>query len=266
MEVGSARTYIHPSIHPSILKHSYQRAASQMPRQRDSYTSTINVVDVPPRQHLQIIFRHTRTQKVSNMAFDLGENIFLYARTFRGKRLIHVRQYNRTKNGRKYPTKTGISMTPDHFESFVSRLQEINGAYEHVTKTEGEYRNLHFMGGLHVSMRHGINSVDMVRFNMADNDDIAVSKFCITLPISVWKSLGEHAITLNENEQKLLAMSSNEPTTGEPPECTTPQKQEDIVLKTSRAPQKKRCKTDVEDRTPRAPQEKRRKLCFRAEA
>jgi len=237
-----------------------------------------------PPAHICRSSLDTRTRKVSNMEFDLGENIFLYARTFRRKRLIHVRQYNRTKNGRKHPTKTGISMTPNHFESLVFRLQEINDAYEHVSKTEGEYRMLHIGGGLHLSMSYGVNCVELVRFNMVDNGDLVVSKCCISLPISVWKSLGEHASTLSENEKKHGSLS-NEPTSGVP-DCASSKNLP--YVETPTAPRKKmrrqkltmssnestaeepdvattRKQSDAVDIMSPETEKKRRKLCFSAE-
>jgi len=128
--------------------------------------------------------------------------------------MIHVRQYNHDKNGRKYPTRQGISMTPAHFASLVARLQELSEAYEHVSKTEGECRSVHIVGGLHVTMCYGLDCVNMCHFNGTDN--IIAAKNCITLPISAWKSLVKYSIDLHDNEQKLLEAPATEPTPGEP--------------------------------------------------
>jgi len=138
------------------------------------------------------------------MEFDLGEGMWLSASTFNGKHMVHVRKYSfNFRNGLKYPTKKGITMSPKRFASLVANLQDIDDAYDFVSKVKGEYRTIHIGGTLFASVSSGFEFINLRHFYKAPDGTVMPSQYGISLSIPVWRALVVFSVALKEDDPDL---------------------------------------------------------------
>jgi len=143
------------------------------------------------------------------MEFDLGEGMWLSASTFNGKHMVHVRKYIcNYRNGLKYPTKKGITMSPNRFASLVVNLQEIDDAYDFVSKMKGEYRTIHIGGTLFATVNSGFAYINLRHFYKAPDGTVLPSQYGIPLSIPVWRALTVFSVILKEDDPELRSVET----------------------------------------------------------
>jgi hypothetical protein len=145
----------------------------------------------------------------SCVSFELGNNWCLTAGFYEGRRIIHIRLFDVDKDGKKFPTKTGVSMNAVRFAAFVYKLDAIDSAYKYVAEMgAGDMgvvttRVVHIGARLYASVTGGYKCVHLRYFFKTPDDKVLPSRNGITLTIPVWQNLRIFAKELHTTQPDL---------------------------------------------------------------
>ena len=96
---------------------------------------------------------------------SLRDDVFLTVGRFRGSKVVNVRQYDQADNGKLFPTKRGICLTPGRFAALVEQLDDIDSMYAYVTTAESraldEWRTIHLGGGIYATAASGFDLINI---------------------------------------------------------------------------------------------------------
>jgi hypothetical protein len=139
------------------------------------------------------------------MECDLGENVFMSVRTFNGQKNVHIRKYELKKDGSggKYPTKTGVCLSPKRYVSLLVNIDNIDAAYKFVNSTEDAWRTVHIGGELYASVTNGFKCINLRFFFKSPTGKVLPGRQGIALTLPVWTKLKSHAYELRTSDEEL---------------------------------------------------------------
>jgi hypothetical protein len=134
-----------------------------------------------------------------DISYCLGSGYYLTSNNFNGNRVVNIRYY-REENGRTFPTKKGVCLTPMRFAALVDFLDDADKAYEFVSTRQGEWRTVHVGGQLFISVTNGYGCINVRYFYKADDGKVLPTKQGVSLALPVWRELKKWAVELKERD------------------------------------------------------------------
>jgi Transcriptional Coactivator p15 (PC4) len=136
------------------------------------------------------------------MEKHLANNIYLTTSVFNGSKLVHIRKYEKIGE-RKYPTKSGICLSPERFVVLVSHLDDIDSGYKYVVEKKDEWKTIHIAGDVFASFGYKFPCINIRHFFRADDNRVLPTKRGIGLTIPTWDAFKKEARALLESDAQL---------------------------------------------------------------
>lgn len=133
------------------------------------------------------------------LSYNIGSGYKLSAKSYNGDRIVHIRWY-KEDNGRTFPTKKGVCLTPMRFSALVDLLDDVDKAYARVSSTADAWETLHLGGPLYVSVKHGFGCINIRYFFKADDGRVLPTKQGVALSLPVWRELKKAAVDLKQQD------------------------------------------------------------------
>jgi Transcriptional Coactivator p15 (PC4) len=138
--------------------------------------------------------------------YHLGGDVYLVANNFKDRRMVHIRQYEKKSDGKKFPTKKGVCMSPDRYASLVSNLETIQQMYDEVngpSAINGANRTVHIGGPLYASVTADYKCINLRNFFCLETGKVVPTRFGVALTIPMWTELVKVGPTLKESDPVL---------------------------------------------------------------
>lgn len=107
------------------------------------------------------------TRRAEKM-ISLRDDVFLTVGRFRGSKVVHIRQYDQADNGKLFPTKRGVCLTPGRFAALVEQFGDIDLMYQfvcdNISEAVDEWRTIHLGGGIYVTAATGFDLINIRNF------------------------------------------------------------------------------------------------------
>ena len=131
---------------------------------------------------------------------DIGNDCYVVGNTFKGQMLIHVRKYEKTDDGKCFPTKKGIALNLEKWKKLQYWcLEAIDSALEQYRDSKTVDFMVHLGGNYHVSVKSGYPLVNIrCWFTPEDRAELFPTKTGIALTFLQWDKLKSAMLLVEE--------------------------------------------------------------------
>ena len=128
-------------------------------------------------------------QDMTLIKIDLGNSRFATVNIFRGKAIVHIRQYD-IFGSNSYPSRTGVCLTPSRFARMLLSMEEIDAHVDQLKGSQDFDYKIHIGGGIYCSVRAGFYCVNIRKYFIPVKKHTPIpTKRGISLRINEWKNL-----------------------------------------------------------------------------
>ncbi|XP_062600342.1 uncharacterized protein LOC134261976 [Saccostrea cucullata] len=145
--------------------------------------------------------------KNTDEEYDIGNDCHVSAQRHEGNVYIHIRYFDTSPTGRKYPSKKGIVLHLEKWKKLTEDcLDEIDKALEDSQKEDGNVSYKEHLGhNVHVTVEQGYKWVDIRKWwKPEDAENIVATRKGISLPVDLWKEFKKTIPVLRKRFQKEL--------------------------------------------------------------
>ena len=142
----------------------------------------------PPSGNYELVRDNTEYLNV-----DLGDAKRFVINVYKGSLRFNIRVFEEKENGRRYPTKKGVSLDSEEYKKvhFLYR-DAIEQAITDVKDDRDTDFKAHLGENIYVSVKSGYKVVDFRRWFLPDgNQDVIPTKRGVTLRFNQWKQLND---------------------------------------------------------------------------
>lgn len=140
----------------------------------------------------------------------VGNNIYLVKHKMAGEWYYDIRAFAKAFDSTMYPTMSGVCMTPTHFLAFIDCLPVIQSAYATAQAERGNYRMIHVINNLYVTVCFG-NRYYAIRHHFKATDGrILPTRRGVNVPEYLWQHLRTMIEDLDTNDEQLGATTRHQ--------------------------------------------------------
>ncbi|XP_033757589.1 uncharacterized protein LOC117339973 [Pecten maximus] len=132
---------------------------------------------------------------------DIDNDCFVVANEFQGRTLIHIRYYDTNASGKLYPTKKGVSLTPQHWKKLqMLHCKTVDEAIRKYKEGDEIDLRIHLGRNNHVSLQTGFPKVNIRRWFMPDpsTNELKPTRAGVALSFEQWEKLKNCMLTMPE--------------------------------------------------------------------
>lgn len=130
----------------------------------------------------------------------LGNELYVVAKDFRGKILVHIREYQKNSAGKTYPTKRGLAIDLEKWKKITDwHTDTIDNAIQDYKDGKPVDVMVHLGRNIYLSLKSGYSLIHVRRwFLPEDAENVMPTRAGITLTFEQWGKLKDCALFMQE--------------------------------------------------------------------